>query len=74
MIVGTMSLRSILWMAAAETSARSASCCRESRCSCRSAFTFGPMELTIASTCSSLRAELAEVCLVVVMSGSPLDA
>ena len=63
-MVGTMSLRSILWMAAAETSALIASCCRDRRCSCRSFLTFGPMELTMPSTCSSMRTELAGLCLV----------
>ena len=40
--------RSILWMAAADTSARSASCCSDSPRWTRSSRSFGPIELTIS--------------------------
>ncbi len=41
-MVGTMPLRSSLWIAAAETSERSASCCSESPFCWRSSRIFGP--------------------------------
>src|SRR6478735_8947805 len=49
-MVGTIPLRSILWMAAAETSALAASCWRDSRWCCRSCWSLGPIELTMPST------------------------
>ena len=49
-MVGTIPLRSILWMAAADTPARSASCCSDSPRCRRSSRRRGPMAPTIRST------------------------
>ena len=46
-MVGTIPLRSILWMAAADTPARSASCCRDRPRCRRSSRSRGPMAPTI---------------------------
>ena len=64
-MVGTIPDRSILWMAAADTSARSASCCSERPRCTRSSRSFGPIELTICCSPpgpgSSVAAAVVEV-------------
>ncbi|CAB4850364.1 unannotated protein [freshwater metagenome] len=49
-MVGTIPLRSILWIAAAETSLIAASCWSDKRCARRSPAILGPTWLTISST------------------------